>query len=46
MRSAGIVHSFASKSISDQRLPMTELPLAFARMGSRQVRGKLVMTNP
>ena len=33
------------KPVIDQRLPMTELPRAFARMGSRQVRGKLVMTN-
>ena len=33
------------KPVIDQRLPMTELPQAFARMGSRQVRGKLVMTN-
>ncbi|HEY8706477.1 MAG TPA: NADPH:quinone oxidoreductase family protein [Burkholderiaceae bacterium] len=34
------------KPVIDQRLPMNELPLAFARMGSRQVHGKLVMTNP
>ncbi len=34
------------KPVIDQRLPMPELPAAFARMGSRQVRGKLVMTNP
>jgi NADPH2:quinone reductase len=34
------------KPVIDQRLPMIELPKAFARMGSRQVRGKLVMTNP
>ena len=34
------------KPVIDQRLPMRELPAAFARMGSRQVRGKLVMTNP
>ena len=33
------------KPVIDQRLPMTELPQAFARMGRRQVRGKLVMTN-
>jgi len=33
------------KPVIDQRLPMTELPQAFARMGSRQVRGKLVMIN-
>ncbi len=33
------------KPVIDQRLPMPELPAAFARMGSRQVRGKLVMTN-
>jgi NADPH:quinone reductase len=31
--------------VIDRRLPMEKLPEAFARMGSRQVRGKLVMTN-
>lgn len=34
------------KPVIDRRLPMTELPEAFAYMDSRQVRGKLVMTNP
>jgi len=34
------------KPVIDQRLPMNELPKAFAIMGSRQVRGKLVMVNP
>jgi len=34
------------KPVIDQRLPMKELPAAYARMGSRKVRGKLVMTNP
>jgi NADPH2:quinone reductase len=34
------------KPVIDRRLPMIELPQAFARMASRQVRGKLVMTNP
>ena len=34
------------KPVIDQRLPMVDLPKAFARMGSRQVRGKLVMVNP
>ena len=34
------------KPVIDQRLPMRELPAAYARMGSRKVRGKLVMTNP
>ena len=34
------------KPVIDQRLPMQELPQAFARMGTRQVRGKLVMINP
>ena len=34
------------KPVIDQRLPMSELPVAYARMGSRKVRGKLVMTNP
>jgi NADPH:quinone reductase len=33
------------KPVIDQRLPMPELPAAYARMGSRKVRGKLVMTN-
>ncbi|HEY9065242.1 MAG TPA: NADPH:quinone oxidoreductase family protein [Burkholderiaceae bacterium] len=33
------------KPVIDSRLPMQELPAAYARMGSRQVRGKLVMTN-
>lgn len=34
------------KPAIDRLLPMQELPQAFERMGSRQVRGKLVMTNP
>ena len=34
------------KPVIDQRLPMHELPQAFARMGTRQVQGKLVMINP
>ena len=34
------------KPVIDQTLPMSALPEAFARMGSRQVRGKLVLTNP
>jgi NADPH:quinone reductase len=33
------------KPVIDQRLPMRELPQAFARMGSRQVHGKLVLMN-
>ena len=33
------------KPVIDQRLPMPDLPAAFARMGSRQVRVKLVMIN-
>ncbi len=33
------------KPVIDARLPMRELPEAYARMGSRTVRGKLVMTN-
>ena len=33
------------KPVIDQRLPMIELLAAYARMGSRKVRGKLVMTN-
>jgi NADPH:quinone reductase len=34
------------KPVIDQRLPMQDLKRAFERMGTRQVRGKLVMTNP
>ena len=34
------------KPVIDQRLPMPALKQAFVRMGSRQVQGKLVMTNP
>jgi NADPH2:quinone reductase len=33
------------KPVIDERLPMRELPAAYARMGSRKVRGKLVMVN-
>jgi NADPH:quinone reductase len=33
------------KPVIDRALPMSALPEAFARMGSRQVHGKLVMTN-
>jgi len=33
------------KPVIDRRLPMAELPAAYARMGSRQVGGKLVMIN-
>ena len=33
------------KPVIDQRMPMEQLRAAYARMGSRQVRGKLVMTN-
>ena len=33
------------KPVIDQRLPMKELSAAYARMGSRKVRGKLVMVN-
>ena len=33
------------KPVIDARMPMSELPAAYARMGSRKVRGKLVMTN-
>ncbi len=33
------------KPVIDCRLPMGDLPTAFARMGSRRVRGKVVMTN-
>jgi NADPH2:quinone reductase len=33
------------KPVIDRRLPMNALPEAFARMGTRQVRGKLVLVN-
>ncbi|MBC7941728.1 MAG: NADPH:quinone oxidoreductase family protein [Chitinophagaceae bacterium] len=33
------------KPVIDQKLPMSELPAAYARMGSRQVRGKLLLVN-
>ena len=33
------------KPVIDQRLPMRELPEAYARMGTRKVRGKVVLTN-
>ena len=33
------------KPVIDRRLPMRELPAAYALMASRSVRGKLVMTN-
>ena len=34
------------KPVIDQRLPMSELKAAYARMGSRQVCGKLLLVNP
>lgn len=33
------------KPVIDRILPMAELPAAYTRMGSREVRGKLVLTN-
>lgn len=33
------------KPVIDQALPMAELPAAYARMGTRQVRGKLLLVN-
>jgi NADPH2:quinone reductase len=33
------------RPVIDQRLPMAELKAAYARMGSRQVRGKLLLVN-
>ena len=33
------------KPVIDQRLPMSELKAAYTRMGSRQVRGKLLLVN-
>ena len=34
------------RPVIDSTLPMTDLPKAYARMGSRQVKGKLVLVNP
>ena len=34
------------KPVIDQIMPMMELKAAYARMGSRGVKGKLVMVNP
>jgi NADPH2:quinone reductase len=34
------------KPVLDRQLPMPQLKAAFERMGSRQVHGKVVMTNP
>ncbi|MBS0446935.1 MAG: NADPH:quinone oxidoreductase family protein [Proteobacteria bacterium] len=34
------------KPVIDRQMPMSALKEAYARMGSRQVRGKLVLTNP
>ncbi len=34
------------KPVIDKRLPMGELKAAYTRMGSRQVRGKLLLVNP
>lgn len=34
------------KPVIDTKLPMSALPEAYARMGTRQVRGKLLLTNP
>ena len=33
------------KPVIDQRLPMTALPQAYERMGTRKVHGKLVLLN-
>lgn len=33
------------KPVIDARMPMIELPAAYARMGSRQVKGKIVLVN-
>jgi NADPH2:quinone reductase len=32
--------------VIDATMPMNELPQAYARMQSRQVKGKLVLVNP
>jgi NADPH:quinone reductase len=34
------------KPVIDTALPMSELPAAYARMGTRQVKGKLLLLNP
>ena len=34
------------RPVIDERLPMSELKAAYSRMGSRQVRGKLLLVNP
>ena len=34
------------RPVIDERLPMSELKAAYTRMGSRQVRGKLLLVNP
>jgi NADPH2:quinone reductase len=33
------------KPVIDRTMPMAELKAAYARMGSREVKGKLVMVN-
>ena len=33
------------KPVIDQRLPMSELPAAYERMGTRQVLGKVLLVN-
>ena len=43
-----LAHWYAAgkiKPVIDRELPMSELPAAFQRMGSREVRGKVVLTN-
>jgi NADPH2:quinone reductase len=42
---AGMYAAGRIKPVIDQVMPMRELPAAFARMGSREVMGKLVLTN-
>jgi len=34
------------KPVIDRAMPMAELKAAYARMGSREVKGKLVLVNP
>ena len=34
------------KPVIDRPLPMSEIAQAYARMGSRQVMGKLLLVNP
>jgi len=45
MQLAGWYAEGKVKPVIDAKLPMSELPKAYARMGTRQVRGKLLLVN-